>query len=857
MFLTILSKSVENVLFSFVFFVFVVLQLAQRKIKGGLKVQIVSTSVSYINLVNEVLPGAKIIKLKGYSGKNTNYGTAKTPPKGYKWQNERCMTDTEIQDWITQNGWIGAVIPQERIIVDVDDVQQGLMLKDLLEAENVNHHSINTPNGYQFIFKAEEQATKDIKQITKFFTQIGVIIDTRTAGAGYIVFPSVNTEGRYITSKSIEQLDEVPHYLRPIRSKESTKNKQTGEYYEFPIPIDEQGSRNDTLYKFAAHLKAWRINPSEIQKAMELIYEYFLLDKTDFTFNELKTLTNSAINWKPEPTNFQMTTEEVFSPQGPISLRSEVIPLPFFIAGNTLTKKVVKKVDGFEVQELVMVSRMAPRIMKELSNIERNSMHFQIAWTDRGREKFEIVPASTLSTKREMMTLADNGFPVNDLNFKDLISFFDKFLAFNRIEQSQMVERLGHIKNAFIHPLNKNGIEIVPSDSGEKQILDAFETKGTVNDWLEKVFDRVKHRPKVLFMVLSSFASVMLRELNVKPFIVDLSGSTSQGKTTALHVARSVWGSSELISEWNATKVAIERKAGFLNSFPLYLDDTRKADERILQQVVYQFSSGRAKGRGSLKGSQREATWNNILISTGEISLADYASKAGGAAARVLSLVDQPFDNGYDFSTIYKAIEDNHGAIGLEFLKKWQDQKDILIPEFYRFKDYYLNKSKSNEVLTRLSLYFAAIHFAGSVLMKLFQIKVDLNLLVLLFDEIAKENKALDKPKELLEQILGDIDADREAIYYDFEPRNGIKAVYKDGMLFLTPSYLKNILGPEMVMIRREWRKKGYTFSFESKGKIVDYRQLKHSGRNFQVVPLAKEIVSELGFDFEVTKTFE
>ncbi|WP_410501090.1 DUF927 domain-containing protein [Escherichia coli] len=92
-----------------------------------------------------------------------------------------------------------------------------------------------------------------------------------------------------------------------------------------------------------------------------------------------------------------------------------------------------------------------------------------------------------------------------------------------------------------------------------------------------------------------------------------MKGSTSTGKTTALKVAASVWGTNQLVNEFNATKVSVERKAAFLNSFPLLLDDSRKADERLLQSFVYTFSGGRSKGRGSVGGSQREYTWRNIM----------------------------------------------------------------------------------------------------------------------------------------------------------------------------------------------------------------------------------------------------
>lgn len=535
----------------------------------------------------------------------------------------------------------------------------------------------------------------------------------------------------------------------------------------------------------------------------------------------------------------------------------DFIPFPFAIKDNALYKTIVKKDKGSEKKEIVMVSRMAPHILRKLSNIENNNVFYEFAWRDNGQEKKQVVPATVISTKKELLTLAASGFPCHDGNCIDLIKYLDEYLAYNQVNQAYMVERVGHIKNAFIHPLLSQGVEIVPNDYGEKQLLEAFQVKGSVETWIKEVFDRIKNYPKPLFLVLSSFASPILHDLKVSPFIIDLSGSTSQGKSTALQVASSVWGNEGLINEWNATKVAIERKAGFLNSFPLYMDDTRKADERVLQSVIYQFSGGRAKGRGSIEGSRKEMTWKNILISTGEVPLTEYAKKAGGAAARVIALIDEPFgkvNNNY-FSELYLALEENYGAVGLEFLKKWQDGKENLLPEFITLKNHYIQKAKGDEVLVRLSMYFAAVHFAGLVLTKLLNIEIDLNLFDQLFNEMAKENKAIDKPKEWLEAILMDLNADRDSIYSGYvNSKPFIKAIYQNGTLYLTPAYLKNFLGAETTMIRKEWRKKKYTLTFENNGKEVDYKQLKCAGRNFQVIALSKEIVAELDYDFEEEK---
>ncbi|WML43115.1 DUF927 domain-containing protein [Neobacillus sp. PS3-40] len=530
------------------------------------------------------------------------------------------------------------------------------------------------------------------------------------------------------------------------------------------------------------------------------------------------------------------------------SQTSEMIPKPFLRKGHALYKQVFKN-DGVQHQQ---VTRTTPWIIKELSNLERNSIYFEIAWRDRTVEKREFVPASTLSTKSELIKLSDNGFPVNDLNSRDLIHYFDQYLTTNKLEQVYMVERLGQIKDVFIHPLKTNGIIVVPNDFGDKQLLEGFEVKGTVDSWIQNVFNEIKQHPKTLLVVLGAFTSVVLNDLKLPPFIIDIFGPTSEGKTTAMQVSRSVWGNENLLNEWNLTHVAVERKAGFLNSFPLYLDDTRKAaDEGDLKTIVYQFSGGRAKGRGSLKGSQLETTWRNILISSGEVPLTEYAKRAGGVAARIIPLFDSPFE-GVDheyFTKLYKSLNENYGAIGLEFLNKWLEEKDRYINDFFGYKKFYSERSKGNVVLTRLSLYYAAIHFVGYVLNRLLGLEIDLNILILLFDEIKKENKAIDQPKQILEEIIEELDSSKKYIFYGSEP-DLIKAVFHAGTLGLTPSYLKQTLGPEEKMIRREWMKKGYTIKQNNKGQTVDYVTIKPGDKSIRVIMINPKVIEELGFNF-------
>ncbi|MED2184058.1 DUF927 domain-containing protein [Bacillus wiedmannii] len=534
----------------------------------------------------------------------------------------------------------------------------------------------------------------------------------------------------------------------------------------------------------------------------------------------------------------------------------EVLPSPYKSINGALYKVEIKvKKDEVEEQN-IPVARQVPYLKRELCNIEKPQVYYELTWNNRGNNITELVTAGSLATKREMMPLAEKSFPVNDNNVKQLIDYFDKVLASNEIETGWMVERLGHIKNDCIHPLITKGYEILPADLGDRQLLEAFQAEGTIKGWIEGVFNKIKAHPRALFFVLASFASIFLHDLKIDPFIVELAGSTSTGKTTAMKVAASVWGTSQLINEFNSTKTSVERKSSFLNSFPLYLDDSRKADERLLQSFVYHFSGGRSKGRGTLNGSQLEYTWKNICLATGEISLNDYSTKSGGVAARVISLTDSPFtDVGHSFfEGLYKSMENNYGLVGVDFFRKYQENKEIWLPQFYKFKDLYMKKSQGNEVLTRLALYYSVVHFTGSIVKEIFNLDLDLNNIYSLFDEMADDNKAIDKPKQFLEEILNDLDSNRQTIFYDnhFTP-NSIHALYKNkaDCLYLTPAYLSKMLGPEEKTIRKEWLKKGMTIVSDKKGSHVDYKAVKHEGKTYRVIPLNMDFVNSLGFDFK------
>ena len=199
------------------------------------------------------------------------------------------------------------------------------------------------------------------------------------------------------------------------------------------------------------------------------------------------------------------------------------------------------------------------------------------------------------------MELASKGLEVTQNEAGNLVQYLSFYRRFNNIPDYDVATRLGDINGHFISPYEEdqkdNQYKIFNADKGYQALIDAFETKGSVEDYINGVFKPIKDNPMVMMMFYSSLASVLLKDFDVDPFVSEISGRTSSGKTFTLKICASIWGNRKLVTEWNATNVSVERMASFMNSFPLIKDDTRKADNPFrIPSIVYQFSGGQSKG---------------------------------------------------------------------------------------------------------------------------------------------------------------------------------------------------------------------------------------------------------------------
>lgn len=532
-------------------------------------------------------------------------------------------------------------------------------------------------------------------------------------------------------------------------------------------------------------------------------------------------------------------------------LENEIIPENYRIKENGWLYKLVEKGRGDDKEIVsITITSTPPFITKQLKDIESLIISYEMKFKKAGEFTTLPVQATEIADSKNIINLANKGLDVDTINRTEMVQFISMFKRLNNIPDETIATRLGHVKGHFIHPLIDDEIRLVIHEEGYRQLANAFKTKGNLEDYAEKVFKPINNSPMVMTFVYASLGSILLHDFNVDPFVVDMASKTSTGKTTALRVAASAWGTKRLINEWNTTPIDLERKASILNSFPSMYDDTRKAKPYLLSDVVYQFSGGKSKGRGNVQSVDVIKTWKNILLSTGETSIVEYGNEKAGVSARVVTLQDNPFNDDVNIRALYEGIESNYGHLGLAFIKQYSKQKASYKDSFKAYEGIYIDKAGENEVMQRVARYFAVLMVAGEILNDIAGFEHDhYKNFDTAFYRMLDTNKTLDKPRELLEGLLEELDASRNSITgagYSEVYNTELKAIFHKDYLCVLSKPMKNYLGHELRTITKEWEERGYLITDDNRVQ----KTVRSNGKKYKGYAIKNEIINELDFDF-------
>lgn len=313
-------------------------------------------------------------------------------------------------------------------------------------------------------------------------------------------------------------------------------------------------------------------------------------------------------------------------------------------------------------------------IVKRLLNAETGKEKVRLAFCKGSKWKEITVDKGIIASSNKIVGLADFGVSVTSESAKLLVKFLSDLENFNinDIESITSTSKFGWIGHDFM----PYGTDIeFDSESRFKDIYESLKPKGEYQTWLDLMLQiRKSGRYEPQLYMAGSFASILLKPLNVLPFILNLWGETGKGKTVAIMVATSIWANpaeSKYITDPVSSQTALEVRENILNNLPMVIDDLSKTRDKYgdaFTDLIYMLCGGKGKERSNINlGLNAATTWQNVCLTNIERPLSTDTMR-GGAINRIL---DFEMDDGSIFrngNKVVSIINKNYGFAGEIFV---------------------------------------------------------------------------------------------------------------------------------------------------------------------------------------------
>lgn len=265
---------------------------------------------------------------------------------------------------------------------------------------------------------------------------------------------------------------------------------------------------------------------------------------------------------------------------------------------------------------------------------------------------------------------------------------------------------------------------------------------GSATEWFAFIKGIVKNSVALMFVIAAGFASILLAVLegyiDVDNFIIHLFGFSSSGKTTALYLAASIFGSPDvrcgngLISSWNGTKNALLRRLMNVNGVMLGLDEFSMSNEKNVTSLVYAISEGKERERLSRDARLLKClSGTYIVMSTGECSIYSKTNGNLGLTVRILEMQDIAWTESAEQSeNIKRFVKGNYGHGAVEFGKKLAEwlagnSLDALFERYEEWRKYYCAMCTFKARMERMGGRYALIILAADLLNEWFGFEMD------------------------------------------------------------------------------------------------------------------------------------
>lgn len=309
------------------------------------------------------------------------------------------------------------------------------------------------------------------------------------------------------------------------------------------------------------------------------------------------------------------------------------LPEGFEIRGDRLCALMMVGRGEDAHQEWVPISSPI-RVLAETADEHGRGYGRLLEWQDSTRRVRQwAMPVRALVPRNGdevFIALLDAGLPFIELGHKRKLNAY--LMACKTERRITCVERTGWHGRAYVLPHGTIGPDaegVILQTAG--YTASDFTERGTLAEWQQGVSGLAVGNSRLCFALSLAFAAALLTLVGMEGGGFHLKGESTDGKTTIMKAAASVYGNPDRYSQtWRATGNAIEGIASRRNDALLCLDELGELDGREAGQVAYMLANGQGKGRSKQDGELRERkAWRLLFLSTGELSLEDHAASAG------------------------------------------------------------------------------------------------------------------------------------------------------------------------------------------------------------------------------------
>ncbi len=383
------------------------------------------------------------------------------------------------------------------------------------------------------------------------------------------------------------------------------------------------------------------------------------------------------------------------------------------------------------------------RVVAQSRDTSNSDWGYLLEWQDNdGVAHSWLMPAELLESPdeyRKALRRGGLGLASSSAARNLLTAYIQTAPAINRV---RCVDKTGWYGKTFVFPhrtIGEQSKERVLYQATASRTENRFGCSGDLADWQTHIGRLCAGNTRLVFACCAGFAAPMLHPVHQESGGFHFDSVSSIGKSTVLRVAASLYGPPKYRREWRQTANGIEGSATSVSDCLFLLDEIGQADAKQAGEALYMVANGQGKQRANKDGSPRPvATWRVLMLSSGELSLADLLREAGktvraGQEVRLLHIPADPGKGLGVYDTLPEGFRDgaalsNHLALMTEtyygtpivaFIESLQREDwATFATEIREVRDHFVDKyvpSGASGQVTRAAQHFGLCAAAGEV----------------------------------------------------------------------------------------------------------------------------------------------